>query len=102
MYIVVCLLHVRIHVCVCVYVYACVCVCVCVCVHFPLSFQPKPFMVKTDSTEDSMLGGFGGASGHVTFTTGDGKLLCNVLKIFHTRGDIILSYSHSVACLYIL
>lgn len=33
--------------------------------------EPKPFMVKTDSTEDSMLGGFGGASGHVTFTTGD-------------------------------
>ena len=80
MYIVVCILHVPLH----------VYMCVCVCVHFPLSFQPKPFMVKTDSTEDSMLGGFGGASGHVTFTTGDGKLLCNVLKIFHTHGDIVL------------
>ena len=36
--------------------------------------QPKPILVKTDSTEDSVLSSFGGLPGTmVSFTTGDGK-----------------------------
>ena len=36
--------------------------------------QPKPLMIKTDSTEDASLSGYGGVSGAVvSFSMGDGK-----------------------------